>query len=118
MAGAADFFPPFSFCAAIISCLLRSASSRAFCFSLLGFFLTSLLLLSSLLLSKLLLLLNSDLFPLGLFFLQSLQLLLFLGSFLPPLMDVLLELIVQLTLLCFVLVRCHDVALVVIQIST
>merc|ERR1711872_143582 len=51
MAGAADFFPPFSFCAAIIS----------------------------------------DLFPLGLFFLQSLQLLLFLGSFLPPLMDVLLE---------------------------
>merc|ERR1719308_556203 len=30
MAGAADFFPPFSFCAAIISCLLRSASSRAY----------------------------------------------------------------------------------------
>merc|ERR1719474_200599 len=33
MAGAADFLPPFSFCAAIISCLLRSASSRAFFFS-------------------------------------------------------------------------------------
>merc|ERR1719508_159675 len=33
MAGACDFLPPFSFCAAIISCLLRSASSRAFFFS-------------------------------------------------------------------------------------
>merc|ERR1719186_1627165 len=33
MAGAWDFLPPFSFCAAIISCLLRSASSRAFFFS-------------------------------------------------------------------------------------
>merc|ERR1719350_1097804 len=33
MAGACDFLPPFSFWAAIISCLLRSASSSAFFFS-------------------------------------------------------------------------------------
>merc|ERR1719425_119199 len=33
MAGACDFLPPFSFWAAIISCLLRSASSSAFFFA-------------------------------------------------------------------------------------
>merc|ERR1719470_323234 len=50
MAGACDFLPPFSFWAAIISCL----------------FLANLLFLSSLLLGKFFLLLNSDLLPLGL----------------------------------------------------
>merc|ERR1719317_1408253 len=33
MAGAWDFLPPFSFWAAVISCLLRSASSSAFFFA-------------------------------------------------------------------------------------
>merc|ERR1719320_64492 len=150
MAGAWDFLPPFSFWAAIISCLLRSASSSAFFFAsihggslgllttllllgshhllplafsifkclllcksfsflLLSLLLAKLLLFSSLLLSKFFLLLNSNLLPLGLFLLQPLEFLLFLCSFIPPLVDVLLQLIIQLALLGFVFGRSHDV---------
>merc|ERR1719348_1793845 len=113
MAGACDFFPPFSFWAAIISCLLRSASSSAFFFArasasffsasslrsfsssalfcwasffscsilisflLACFLLAELFFFSSLLLGKLFLLLNSNLFPLSLLLLQSLEFFLF-----------------------------------------
>merc|ERR1719225_687151 len=52
-----------------------------------------------LLLGEFLLLLSTDLLPLGLLFLQPLQLLLLLGALLPPLVDVLPQLLVQLTLL-------------------
>merc|ERR1719317_832040 len=154
MAGAWDFLPPFSFWAAIISCLLRSASSSAFFFARasasffsasswrsfsssalfcwVSFFscsiLTSFLLACfsfSLLSSSsswrsfsssalfcwvsFFLLLNSNLLPLGLFLLQPLEFLLFLCSFIPPLVDVLLQLIIQLALLGFVFGRSHDV---------
>ena len=44
-------------------------------------------------------LLGSDLLPLGLLLLEALQLLLFLGALLAPLVDVLLQLLVQLPLL-------------------
>merc|ERR1719495_1500480 len=82
MAGAADFLPPFSFCAAIISCLLRSASSRAFFFSRASAsFFSDSSFLSSLLLGELFLLLNSDFLPLSLLLLQSLEFLFFLTPF-------------------------------------
>merc|ERR1719177_108357 len=81
MAGACDFLPPFSFWAAF----------------------------SSLLLGKFFLLLNSDLLPLGLLLLQPLEFLLFLWPFIPPLVDVLLQLVIQLALLGFVFGRSHDV---------
>merc|ERR1719312_1672598 len=83
MAGAWDFLPPFSFWAAIISCLLLCKSFSFLLFSLL---LAELLLFCSLLLSKF-------------FLLQPLEFLLFLCSFIPPLVDVLLQLIIQLALL-------------------
>ena len=44
-------------------------------------------------------LLGSDLLPLGLLLLEALELLLFLGALLPPFVDVLLQLLVQLALL-------------------
>merc|ERR1719495_2879615 len=70
-AGACCFLPPFSFWAAIISCLLRSASSSLFFFSSASFALLSgLLLFLSLLLSQFLLLFSSDFLPLGLFVLH------------------------------------------------
>merc|ERR1719495_344636 len=139
MAGAADFLPPFSFCAAIISCLLRSASSRAFFFSKASasffsdssflsfsssalfcwasFFSCSILIsfllacfsFSSLLLGELFLLLNSDFLPLSLFLLQSLEFLFFLTPFFSPLVNVLFQLIIQLALLGFIFGRSHDV---------
>merc|ERR1719461_2121232 len=86
MAGGADFLPPFSFWAAIISCLLISASSI-------------LLFLLSLLPGQLFLLFCSDLLPLGLLLLQPLQFSLLLGPLISPLVDVLLQLFVELVLL-------------------
>merc|ERR1719317_1347772 len=85
MAGAWDFLPPFSFWAAIISCLLRSASSSAFFFARASasFFSAS----------------SCEASPLQL---SSVEFLLFLCSFIPPLVDVLLQLIIQLALLGFV----------------
>merc|ERR1719245_913665 len=139
MAGACDFFPPFSFWAAIISCLLRSASSSAFFFSRASasffsasslrsfsssalfcwasFFSCSILIsfllacfsFSSLLLGELFLLLNSNLFPLSLLLLQSLEFFLLFCPLIPPLMDILLQLVIQLALLGFVFGRSHDV---------
>merc|ERR1719268_331448 len=115
MAGAADFLPPFSFCAAIISCLLRSASSRAFFFSRASasfFSDSSFLSFSSsalFLLGELFLLLNSDFLPLSLFLLQSLEFLFFLTPFFSPLVNVLFQLIIQLALLGFIFGRSHDV---------
>merc|ERR1719260_685676 len=93
MAGADDFLPP-SFWAAIISCLLISASSICFFlkFSLCSLFLVFLsfdfFLLLSFGLSLFLLLFSPDLLPCCLFVLHSFQLGLFLGPFLPPLVDV------------------------------
>merc|ERR1719357_859729 len=110
MAGAADFLPPFSFCAAIISCLLRSASSRAFFFSRASAsFFSDSSFLSSLLLGELFLLLNSDFLPLSLLLLQSLEFLFFLTPFFSPLVNVLFQLIIQLALLGFIFGRSHDV---------
>merc|ERR1719430_160891 len=115
MAGACDFLPPFSFWAAIISCLLRSASSSAFFFarSSASFFsAASLRSFSSSALfcwASFFLLLNSDLLPLGLLLLQPLEFLFFLCPFIPPLVDVLLQLVIQLALLGFVFGRSHDV---------
>merc|ERR1719430_27391 len=111
----AGALPPFSFCAAIISCLLRSASSIAFFFSRASaslFSASSLRIFSSSALfcaASFFLLLYSDLFPLGLLLLQPCQFLLFLGSFFPPRMDVFFQLVIQFTLLGLVLGRSHDV---------
>merc|ERR1719350_1621134 len=115
MAGACDFLPPFSFWAAIISCLLRSASSSAFFFSRASASLfsdSSLRAFSSSALfcwASFFLLLNSDLLPLGLLLLQPLELFLFLCPLIPPLMDILLQLVIQFALLGFVFGRSHDV---------
>merc|ERR1712130_448152 len=98
MAGPEDFLPP-SFWAASISCLFLSSSSICFCFLLLLLLPLDLLLLCPLLCCLLLLLLGADLLPGGLFVLQPLQLSLLLGAFIPPLGDVLPELIVHLRLL-------------------
>merc|ERR1719220_3343223 len=66
---------------------------------LLGLGLPHQLLLLTLLPGQLLLLLGSDLFPLGLFVLESLQFLLLFRPLIPPLGDVLLQLFVQLILM-------------------
>merc|ERR1719376_457760 len=85
IAGAEDL-PPFSFWAAIISCLLISASSILFFFLLslsslfLGLFLSDLFLLFSLFHCQGLFLLCPDFLPLCLFFLEPLQLCLHLLS--------------------------------------
>merc|ERR1719376_1833340 len=136
MAGACDFLSPFSFWAAIISCLLRSASSSAFFFarssasffsaaSLRSFSSSALFCWASffscsILTSFLLACFSFSLLspPLPLPFHPStggctpsaghsarpswLCLLLFLCPFIPPLVDVLLQLVIQLAFLGFV----------------
>merc|ERR1719347_1086334 len=111
MAGPEDFLPP-SFWAASISCLFLSSSSMlllglGLCFLLLLLLPLDLLLLCPLLCCLLLLLLGADLLPGGLFVLQPLQLSLLLGAFIPPLGDVLPELIVHLRLLLEIFGRRH-----------
>merc|ERR1719370_315666 len=103
MAGACDFLP---FALSILKCLLLC---KIFSLFLFGCLLAEFLLFSSLLLGKFFLLLNSDFLPLGLLLLQPLELLLFLCPFIPPLVDVLLQLVIQLALLGFVFGRSHDV---------
>ena len=66
---------------------------------LVGLLLPEALLLFLLLLGELLLLLGADLLALGLLLLEALELLLFLGPLFPPFVDVLLQLLVQLSLL-------------------
>merc|ERR1712029_153816 len=112
MAGPA-LLPPFSFWAASISCLLISASSMAFFLASASkaFFSASAFLIrssSSFFFGQFLLLLRSDFLPLGLFLLQSLELILFLGSLVPPLCDVFFELFIQFILLhtSFSLCKC------------
>merc|ERR1712158_239315 len=63
-----------------------------------------------LLLGEFLLLLRADLLPLCLLLLQPLQLLLLLGALLPPFVDVLSQLLVKLSLLCF-LARLQEVSI-------
>merc|ERR1719460_783905 len=133
MAGPEDFLPP-SFWAASISCLFFSSSSICFflawasasflscssflifsssalfcaaCFLLVLLLLLDLLLLCSLLCCLLLLLLGTDLLPGGLLVFQPLQLSLLLGALVPPLGDVLPQLVVHLGLLLEVFGRRH-----------
>merc|ERR1719458_1878196 len=77
------------------------------CFLLVLLLLLDLLLLCSLLCCLLLLLLGTDLLPGGLFVLQPLQLSLLLGALVPPLGDVLPQLVVHLGLLLEVFGRRH-----------
>merc|ERR1712158_189389 len=110
MAGPDDFLPP-SFRAASISCLFLSSSSICFflAWASASFFSCSSLLIFSCspLGSLLLLLLSTDLLPGGLFVLQPLELCLLLGPLVPPLADVLPQLVVHLGLLLLVFGRRH-----------
>merc|ERR1719370_1436734 len=122
MAGPEDFLPP-SFWAASISCLFLSSSSICFFLAwasasffslllssehLLPFPLILLhLLLLGLGLCFLLVLLGTDLLPGGLFVFQPLQLSLLLGALIPPLGNVLPQLVVHLRLLLEVFGRRH-----------
>merc|ERR1719376_1981015 len=88
IAGAEDS-PPFSFWAAIISCLFSLSSL------FLRLFLPDLFLLFSLFHCQGLFLFCPDFLPLGLFFLEPLQLCLLLGPFIPPLVDIFFQLFIE-----------------------
>merc|ERR1719167_38343 len=107
MAGAADFFATLFLLSShhLLSLALGIFKSFLLLKSLCFF----LLCLSSLLLGELFLLLDSDFLSLGLFLLQSLELLFFLTPFFPPLVNVFFQLIIQLALLGFIFGRSHDV---------